>query len=111
MDFNEYQEYAEKTAIYPGQNGEVGMMYCTLGLAGEAGEVANKIKKVVRDHGGIISDRMRADIQGELGDVLWYMAQLSTELGIPLNAVASFNQEKLKNRATAHKLQGDGDGR
>lgn len=109
MNFNEYQNKARETAIYPdlGSN----FVYPTLGLSGEAGEVAEKIKKVIRDKGGKISDETRADLQKELGDILWYTAQLATELNISLEDVASGNIEKLHSRQQRNKLHGSGDDR
>jgi NTP pyrophosphatase (non-canonical NTP hydrolase) len=109
MNFSEYQEQAKKTAKYP----EVGnnYVYPTLGLAGESGEVAEKIKKVIRDQAGVISDEARADIQKELGDVLWYVAQLATELGLSLEDVALGNVQKLQDRMERNALGGSGDHR
>ncbi|MFN3369690.1 MAG: nucleoside triphosphate pyrophosphohydrolase family protein, partial [Thermus sp.] len=73
MTLNEYQQEAKKTALYP----EVyRLLYPTLGLAGESGELANKVKKILRDHGGNLSQATREDLVAELGDVLWYVAQL-----------------------------------
>ncbi|MFA6252004.1 MAG: nucleoside triphosphate pyrophosphohydrolase family protein [Candidatus Paceibacterota bacterium] len=109
MTFQEYQEEARKTAIYPnlGDN----FIYPTLGLVGEAGEVAEKIKKVIRDDDYKISDEKRAEIVKEVGDVLWYIANLSAELGISLEDVASGNLEKLKSRQQRNELKGSGDNR
>ena len=109
MDFQEYQKQSRKTAIYPeaGNN----FVYPTLGLAGESGEVAEKIKKVIRDKGGIIDDETRESIKKELGDVLWYVAQIATELDLSLEDIASSNIEKLLSRLDRDKLKGDGDNR
>lgn len=109
MNFEEYQARSRKTAKYP----DVGAnyVYPTLGLAGEAGEVAEKIKKVIRDKGGQVNDETRAEIKKELGDVLWYTAQLSTELGISLEDVAASNLKKLYDRMEREVLQGEGDNR
>jgi len=109
MDFNEYQKESRKTALYP--NVDKNFIYPTLGLAGEAGEVAEKIKKVIRDKKGIIDDETREMIKKELGDVLWYVAQLSTELKISLEEVAKSNIEKLFSRMERGKLNGNGDDR
>ena len=78
MDFHTYQQLSRQTARYPdaGHN----TTYPTLGLCGEAGEVADKIKKVMRDRGGVLDPEVRDDLRLELGDVLWYLAQLATEL-------------------------------
>ena len=109
MDINEYQQKARSTAIYPdaGRN----MIYPTLGLAGEAGEVAEKVKKVIRDKGGIFDNETRAAISKELGDVLWYVAQIASELDLDLSNVAQNNLDKLADRAQRGQLQGSGDNR
>lgn len=107
MNFEEYQQKSRKTAKYPeaGNN----FVYPTLGLTGEAGEVAEKIKKVLRDNGGKIDDEAKKLIKKELGDVLWYVAQLATELGLSLDDVANHNIEKLLSRLERDKLGGSGD--
>jgi NTP pyrophosphatase (non-canonical NTP hydrolase) len=109
MEIDDYQSAAESTAIYPGQNTDDGITYCTLGLIGEAGEVANKWKKYFRDDVPLeqIIDTMRA----ELGDVLWYMANLAAELGISLGEIAEGNLLKLSSRAGRGTLTGSGDHR
>jgi NTP pyrophosphatase (non-canonical NTP hydrolase) len=109
MTFEEYQVEARKTAIYP--NKDNNFIYPTLGLVGEAGEVAEKIKKVIRDGNGIVSDEKREEITKELGDVLWYIANLSKELGISMDTVAERNLEKLKSRQDRNQLHGSGDNR
>ncbi|MFA5178295.1 MAG: nucleoside triphosphate pyrophosphohydrolase family protein [Candidatus Paceibacterota bacterium] len=109
MTFEEYQIEARKTAIYP--NKDNNFIYPTLGLAGEAGEVAEKIKKVLRDNQGIVSEEKKIEITKELGDVLWYVANLSQELGISLEEVAQKNIEKLKSRQQRDELHGSGDNR
>jgi len=109
MTFEEYQNKSRKTAIYPniGEN----FIYPVLGLTGEAGEVAEKIKKVLRDKNGIISEETRVELKKELGDVLWYLSQLASELKISLDDVAEFNIEKLYSRMERSKLSGEGDNR
>ncbi len=109
MDFKEYQEKSRKTAIYP--NAGLNFVYPTLGLVGEAGEVAEKVKKVLRDKEGVMSDEKRAEIKKELGDVLWYVAQLSTEMNLDLGEVAEMNIEKLYSRMDRGVLHGSGDNR
>ena len=109
MDFKNYQTESRKTAIYP--NFDANFVYPTLGLAGEAGEVAEKIKKILRDKNGIINDANRQEIGKELGDVLWYIAQIATELKLDLNDVAQNNLDKLFSRLERSKLQGNGDNR
>lgn len=109
MDFKEYQEKSRKTAVYPniGDN----FVYPTLGLAGEAGEVAEKIKKVIRDKGGIIDDETRELIKKELGDVLWYVSQIASELNLSLEDIAETNIKKLYDRLERGKISGSGDNR
>lgn len=109
MNFEEYQKKSRVTAKYP--NADENYIYPTLGLAGEAGEVAEKIKKVIRDKGGKIDDETCEAIKKELGGVLWYVAQLATELKIPLEEVATGNLTKLYDRMERGKLSGNGDNR
>lgn len=109
MDFNEYQNKSRRFAIYPNPGSNI--TYPTLGLANEAGEVAGKVKKVFRDGTGIPTKEEREKIGDEIGDVLWYCAQLATELGISLNDVAEHNIEKLSSRLDRGKLGGSGDER
>lgn len=111
MNLNEYQAKSAATAVYPG--GWPAIFYCTLGLCGESGEVAEKVKKVLRDGSGNFSDATTATdaIKLELGDVLWYLAQLATELGLTLEEVAEANLQKLQSRQQRGKLGGSGDGR
>jgi len=108
-DFDYYQRASRKTAIYPAIGHPV--IYPSLGLVGEAGEVAGKIKKIFRDKNGVISDETRQALADELGDVLWYVAQICTELGLDLGSVADHNLKKLLDRQQRGKLQGDGDKR
>ena len=109
MTFQEYQDEARKTAIYP--NKDNNFIYPTLGLAGEAGEVAEKIKKVIRDGNGIVTEEKKVEITKELGDVLWYVANLAKELGISMDEVAEKNIEKLQSRQQRGELHGSGDNR
>jgi NTP pyrophosphatase (non-canonical NTP hydrolase) len=109
MDFRDYQTRSRETAIYPDMGSN--FVYPTLGLAGEAGEVAEKVKKVIRDSGGEITEDTRELITKELGDVLWYVAQLATELNLDLNTVAENNIEKLTSRRKRGTLHGSGDTR
>lgn len=88
-----------------------GVLYCALGMAGEAGEVANKIKKVLRDDHGIITPQRRLDTLDECGDVLWYLARTAAELGSSLEEVMQINVTKLKRRQAAGTLKGSGDKR
>ena len=108
MTFDEYQKQSRKTAKYPniGNN----FIYPTLGLSGESGEVAEKIKKVLRDKNGIIDEATRAEITKELGDVLWYLSQVASELNLSLEEVALLNIEKANSRQQRNKI-GGGDNR
>lgn len=109
MDFGEYQNKARKTAIYPdlGKN----YIYPVLGLVGESGEVAEKVKKLIRDKGGVVDDEFTTEITKELGDILWYISNLAVEFGIMLDDIASTNIEKLFSRMERDKLHGNGDNR
>ena len=109
MDLNAYQHGARQTARYP----DVGAnpIYPTLGLCGEAGEVADKVKKVLRDQNGCFNDAVKQSLLLELGDVLWYLAQLASELGFELDQVAEANLEKLASRAARNVISGSGDHR
>jgi len=109
MDFNDYQTKSRKTAKYPPIGHPV--IYPTLGLTNEAGEVAGKIKKIFRDKNGVIGESEREALKGELGDVLWYLAQVCTELDLSLDEVAGYNIEKLYSRLERGKIGGDGDNR
>lgn len=138
MDFSEYQKLSAKTAIYPSLvktiMGELykkgqgdladeilihlvdtdlndNMYYAALGLGGEAGEVCNKVKKLMRDDGGEITNKFREYLKGELGDVLWYVAACAREAGLDLNEIAEKNVEKLVDRQERGVLQGNGDNR
>jgi NTP pyrophosphatase (non-canonical NTP hydrolase) len=109
LDFSTYQERSRETARYP----DVGAnpIYPTLGLCGEAGEVADKVKKVIRDQQGAFSPPTVAALELELGDVLWYVAQLASELGLDLERVAQANLNKLASRAARNVIAGSGDDR
>lgn len=113
MEFNIYQKRVGDTAIYPnvGKN----FVYPALGLAGETGEVLEKVKKLIRDaditDAAFVSDEKRAEIKKEMGDVLWYLAQLSSEFGFHLDEVATLNLEKLASRKDRGMLHGNGDNR
>ena len=109
MNFTDYQTKSRATAKYPAIGHAV--IYPTLGLVNEAGEVAGKIKKVFRDKNGEISPETREALKAELGDVLWYLAQTCTELDISLDEVAESNITKLLDRRARGKIQGDGDNR
>jgi NTP pyrophosphatase (non-canonical NTP hydrolase) len=108
MTFTDYQSTSSATAVYPAVNP---IIYCALGLFGETGEVAEKIKKVLRDNNGEFDADTVAAIKLELGDVLWYLAQLATELGLSLDAIAKANIQKTQDRQKRGQLGGSGDNR
>ncbi|WKZ36549.1 MAG: nucleoside triphosphate pyrophosphohydrolase family protein [Anaerolineales bacterium] len=109
MKFSDYQTKSRVTAKYPAIGH--GVIYPTLGLVNEAGEVAGKIKKIFRDKNGVIGEAEREALKAELGDVLWYLAQACTELEISLEEVAESNLTKLLDRQARGTIQGDGDNR
>jgi NTP pyrophosphatase (non-canonical NTP hydrolase) len=108
MELAEYQRLSRRTAEYPR---EAWLAYPALGLAGEAGEVAEHAKKAIRDDGGRVGEQRRAAMAKELGDVLWYVAQLATELDLDLDEVAQANLDKLLSRQRRGVLSGSGDER
>lgn len=108
MDFNTYQQQAATTAVYPES---AKYIYPTLGLCGEAGEVAEKIKKVIRDNGGVFTEEKKKEIIKEVGDVLWYIAALLSDLGVTMDETAVGNLEKLFSRKERGVLNGNGDNR
>ena len=108
MDFNSYQRVAVTTAIYPAQHK---ILYPALGLAGEAGEVANKVKKIIRDGTDTMPDDWKEQIGSEIGDVLWYCAALANDLGISLGRIAAQNEIKLAKRKREGMISGSGDSR
>ena len=109
MDFKDYQADARKTAIYPS---DTHVIYPILGLAGETGEVCEIIKKQIRDKDGILDDTtFLNNIEKELGDVLWYISNLASDLKLSLDEIARKNLDKLSSRKKRGKLQGSGDNR
>jgi NTP pyrophosphatase (non-canonical NTP hydrolase) len=108
MDLSEYQRESRRTAEYPR---EAWLAYPALGLAGEAGEVAEHAKKAIRDDGGKVGEERRSALSKELGDVLWYVAQLASELDLSLDDIAKQNLEKLFSRQARGVLSGSGDDR
>jgi NTP pyrophosphatase (non-canonical NTP hydrolase) len=109
VDFSEYQSLSRRTATYP-RAGE-DLTYPALGLCGEAGEVAEKVKKTLRDDGGVLTDERREALSRELGDVLWYLSQVATEAGLDLEEIAAENLDKLFSRQERGVLRGSGDDR
>ncbi len=112
MTLDEYQAQARSTAIYPE---EARVLYPTLKLAGEAGEVAEKLGKLMRDEGLLpgdsLDDAQRDALAKEIGDVLWYVANLAADLGLSLEAIGRTNLDKLASRRVRGVLGGSGDER
>ena len=109
MNFETYQINARKTAIYPSLGSNY--VYPTLGLVGESGEVAEKVKKVIRDKNGVFDQETLIGLRKELGDVLWYLANLCSELNFSLEDIALENLNKLEKRSLEGKIKGSGDNR
>ena len=103
MKFDDYQDATEETAIYPDDQA---LEYLALGLNGEAGEVAEKVKKSIRD-----DKELGDDVRDEIGDCLWYIARLLDELGYDMSEAAEANIDKLFDRKDRGKIQGSGDDR
>lgn len=108
MEFKTYQELAKTTAIYPKK---YKLVYPALGLAGEAGEVAEKVKKLIRDTDGMVTETFKENIAKELGDVLWYISAIASDLELNLDYIATLNYEKLKSRQERDAIGGSGDNR
>ena len=111
LTLNEYQQMALETAIYPQ---EYKVIYPALGMAGEAGEageVADKVKKIIRDNSSKVSEEKALEIAKEVGDVLWYCATMTNDLGFDLETIAQMNYEKLHSRQQRGKISGSGDNR
>lgn len=108
MDFNNYQWRSSQTAVYPQ---EKALEYLALGLVSEAGEVAGKVKKLIRDHNSEMTEEFNEMLQAELGDVLWYIAQMCTTLKTNMGVVATKNIDKLAKRKQANTIHGSGDNR
>ena len=112
MKFDDYQEAIEEFDFYePKGLNDVGFIEKVLGLTGEAGETADKVKKVLRDKNGQISAEDKQEIAKELGDVIWYVASIARYLELPFSEVAKMNVEKLTSRKNRNKLHGAGDNR
>jgi len=107
-DFDMYQKVALTTAIYPR---EQAIIYPTLGLTGEAGEVANKVKKIIRDGSNFKDEKLVSEIKAEIGDCLWYIAVLASDFDIKLSDIANTNLIKLENRKENNTIRGSGDKR
>ena len=109
MEFDDYQKIAWESAIYPDKGKNI--IYPSLGLGGETGEVLEKIKKIMRDGNSKITEEKKTDLIKEIGDVLWYLAALSTELKTDLNEIAKINIDKINSRKERDQIHGSGDNR
>lgn len=119
MTLDEYQRLAGRTSAFPkmailGPNGltsskPIGWVYPVVKLAGEAGELSEKFGKIIRDDNGAVSPEKRDAIKLELGDILWYLAAISREMGFDLSEVAEANIKKLEDRQTRGVIKGSGD--
>jgi len=107
--FDAFQQESGKTAIYPGVGTLDGLQYVSLGLCEECGEVAGKIKRIFRDDDRTLTSARRKQLVYELGDVLWYLQQMATELDVPLSLIAELNMHKLQERLAQGRLCGEGD--
>jgi NTP pyrophosphatase (non-canonical NTP hydrolase) len=110
MTLDEYQQKALVTASDSGDEFK-NLLHWVLGISGEAGEIAEKVKKIIRDKSGVVSEQDKTELAHEIGDVLWYLAVLSHQLGVPFEEVAQHNIDKLKSRKTRGVLGGSGDNR
>ena len=111
MDFDEYQQLAARTGFYGTEDRKYVLMYLCMGIAGEAGEVIEKMKKVVRNDKGVVSEEKRQDIKKEIGDVLWYLSQLARALELSFGDIAASNIQKLADRAARGVIKSEGDTR
>lgn len=111
LTFADYQRLSGRTAVYPGRDDDEIAAYPALGLAGEAGEVCEHVKKIIRDDDGMLTEERRQKLKKELGDVLWYVAALCTELDLEMGEIAQANIDKLADRQQRGVLQGEGDER
>lgn len=106
MTLNEYQDFTHETAVYPSK---YGLVYPSLGLAGEAGEAVEKVKKALRKGG--LDHLDRDGFASELGDVLYYVARCAWDAGFTLDEIAKLNQDKLLDRKARDVIRGEGDNR
>lgn len=110
MKLNDYQTEASKTADYEGLNVDP-IVFLGLALSGETGEITEKIKKALRNDGGVFTTDTKNSIMHELGDVLWYVSQMSKHLGFSLEEVANYNLKKLESRYERGVIKSEGDER
>lgn len=113
LTLNDFQAICETTDVGTSAQDclEPGWLYYVLGVAGETGELAEKIKKLFRDKKGVIDDEFKDGVAKEIGDVMWYLARLADNFGISFNDIAQMNVDKLASRYKRNKLHGDGDNR
>lgn len=109
LEFDDYQKQAFTTAQYPNKGSNI--IYPTLGLCGESGEVAEKVKKIIRDNNGVIDEERKEMLKKEISDVLWYVAALCTELNVNMGDIAQSNLDKLFDRMKRNVIKGSGDTR
>jgi len=107
MQLNEYQKEVSKAAFYKGDD----VAYCALGITGEAGEIADHVKKMLRDDDGILTDNRKEHLLKEMGDTMWYISRMAEKLGYTLDEVALTNLNKIKDRADRNMQRGSGDDR
>src|SRR5258708_15316332 len=98
MQFNEYQRFTATTAQYPNKGNLMGLVYAMIGASGECGELLNKLKKVLRDDNGVLSEEVKAKLADETSDTVWYISQIFTELGISFEDAMQSNISKLTSR-------------
>lgn len=110
MNFTEYQDDVQELAITK-LTGIHEVMYSTLGILGEAGEISEKIKKIVRDKHGIISEEDKQLLGKETGDVLFYIAKFLSDIGLDFETIAMENIQKCRDRETRGVVSGSGDNR
>ena len=110
MTFDEYQTHALKTVLSTGDDLQ-DLMHWVLGINGEAGEIAEKLKKIIRDKQGVLSPEDVTELGKEIGDVLWYLAVFANHLGLSFDDLAAANIQKLADRQKRNVLNGSGDNR
>ena len=110
MTLDEYQAQALTTAIFSGDEFH-DLCHWVLAINGEAGEIAEKLKKIIRDQKSVVTDEHKAEMAKEIGDVLWYLAILANHLGVPFDEIAHTNIAKLQSRKQRDKIAGAGDNR
>ena len=111
MDFNEYQKLAARTATFENKEAWYPLMYVALGVAGESGELIEKLKKVMRNDDGVISEEKREGMKQEIGDILWYLSQFARLIDVSFQDVAQANIDKTWDRAQRGVLKSEGDNR